>query len=156
MADFFSLISNTIQEFLGTSNTETTNNNSLDIQFENTNKRLTSINENMYPEYKKSPQAFLAKPGAIWFVRKELEAARFYLTGGAEGYGDQSRINSNGFPMTNSRFWELKALLAATEGKVEEIERAKGYTFTGVENNNIFFKNIETDQVLSAEASSEI
>lgn len=156
MADFLSLISNTIQEFLGTNNTEPSNNGSLDIQFENANKRLNSINENIYPEYQKNPQAFLAKSGALWFVRKDLEAARFYLTGGAEGYGDQSRINGSGFPMTDARFWELKALLAATEGKVEEIEKAKGYAFAGVQSNNIFFKSLETDQVLSPEESSEI
>lgn len=156
MGDFFSFFSNVIQEFMGQSTDKSVENTSLEINLDNAYKRLRSINENIYPEYLKDPQAFLRKTGALWFVRKDLEAARFYMTGGTEGYGDPSRISGNGFAVADPRFWELKAFLAATETKVREMEAAKGYKFAGVNDNNILFKKVDTNELLSAEEASEI
>lgn len=156
MADFFSIISNTIKEILGQSAGKPLENNGLEVKLENANKRLQSINENIYPQYVQNPQAFLEKPGALWFVRKDLETARFYMSGGTEGYGDSSQISGNGFAMTDPHFWELKAFLSATEMKVREIETAKGYRFAGVQNNTILFINLRTNQLLSSEESGEI
>ena len=156
MGDFFSFFSNVIQEFMGQSADKSAENTSLEINLDNAYKRLRSINENIYPEYIKDPQAFLRKTGALWFVRKDLEAARFYMTGGTEGYGDPSRISGNGFAAADPRFWELKAFLAATEMKVREMETTKGYKFAGVRDNNILFKKVDTNELLSDEEASEI
>lgn len=156
MADIISLLANAIQELFGQSTEKPLENNSLEVNLENAHKRLRSINENIYPEYAQNPRAFLAKTGALWFVRKDLEAARFFMSDGTEGYGDPSRISGNGLALADPRLWELRSVLAATEAKVREMEKAKGYTFAGVQNNNIFFKNLETGKGVSAEESGEL
>ncbi|WP_312423370.1 hypothetical protein [Anaerospora hongkongensis] len=157
MGSFFSLLSNVVQEVLGQSSEKVFENNNLEINLENAAKRLESINENIYPEYARNPQEFLRKTSALWFVRKDLEAARFYMTEGNEGYGDWSRIRGgNGLAVDDPKFWGIKVLFEATEAKVQEMETAKGYLFAGVQNNTILFKNAKTNELLSAEESSEI
>lgn len=154
MSDFLSMISNVLQGVLGQQPEGAAK--SEDINLENARKRLQSIDDSSYAAFQQDRQGFLGKPGAIWFVRKDLEAARFYLTGGSEGYGNQERIQAGGLQITNPSYWEVKAYLELVEMKVREMEAAKGYEFVAVRDNTILFKELKTGTVLSPDASTEI
>lgn len=130
--------------------------NSAKINAENGLKRLKSVNENNYPEFQKNPEEYLRKEGILWFVRKELEAARYYYSGGKEGYAVSERVQSNRAALATPPFLLLKSEIEKTEIRVREMEGAKGYEFVRCENNNIIFRAIKTGRELSADESNEI
>jgi hypothetical protein len=130
--------------------------NSAKINLENAYKRMKPINENHYPEFKKDEAAFVSKEGILWFIRKDLEAARCYYSGGKEGYIVSERVQGNGAAQVTPMFSKLKEDIVNTEKKVQEIEAAKGYEFVRCESNHIIFREIKTQRELSAEESNEI
>jgi hypothetical protein len=126
------------------------------INLENAYKRIKPINDKHYPEFKNNEASFVSKEGILWFIRKDLEAARCYYSGAKEGYIVSERVHGNGPAQVTPLFTKLKADLESTEKKVQEIEVAKGYEFVRCENNNIIFRELGTKRELSAEESNEI
>ncbi len=130
--------------------------NSAQVNLENAYKRLKPINDSNYPEFKRDPHSYLAREGILWFVRKDLEAARCYYSGGKEGYIASERVGSNGPALATPPFLLLKSEIEKTEEKVREMEQAKGYEFVRCQNNNIIFRELTHGEELSADASSRI
>ena len=131
--------------------------NNLEVNLKNAHKRLEVIQNNYYPKFERDAQHFLSREGALWFVRKDLEAARYYYSGGREGYPMSDRVEDTfKLHLIDPRFRELKDLLSETECKVAEMEAAKGYEFVSVDNNNIIFRDVATGTVLSPADSSHI
>ncbi len=110
-----------------------------------------------YKEYSGNPQAFLKKDGGIWFARKDLEVARFYYTGGKEGFRSMGRQCDMGLATTDPRYKELKAPLELAEAKVLEMEKAKGLVFVGIQGeNNVIFKNAKTGKEYTSGESNHL
>ena len=131
--------------------------NNLEVNLKNAHKRLEVIQETYYPKFERDPQHFLSREGALWFVRKDLEAARYYYSGGREGYPMSDRVEDTfKLHLIDPRFKELKDLLLETERKVVEMEAVKGYQFVSTHNNNIIFRDVATGTELSPADSSHI
>lgn len=131
--------------------------NNLEVNLKNAHKRLEVIQKNYYPKFERDPQHFLSREGALWFVRKDLEAARYYYSGGREGYPMSDRVEDTfKLHLIDPRFKELKDLLLETERKVVQMEAVKGYQFVSIHNNNIIFRDVATGTVLSPADSSHI
>lgn len=104
-----------------------------------------------YREYSGNPKAYLQKDGGLWFARKDFEVARFYYTGGQQGYKSMGRQCDQGPATADPRYKELKAKLDAAEARVLEMEKAKGIAFVEVRGeNNVIFKNTKTGKEYSA------
>ena len=131
--------------------------NNLEVNLKNAHKRLEVIQKNYYPKFEKDPRHFLSREGALWFVRKDLEAARYYYSGGQEGYPMSDRVEDTfKLHLIDPRFRELNDLLLEIERKVAEMEAVKGYQFVSVDNNNIIFRDVATGRVLSPKDSSHL
>lgn len=95
-----------------------------------TDSRLNSIIDDYYPGFQKNgPEQTI-----VWFARKDLEAARWYMYYG-EGFNPQGRgcaMNDRYKP----GFAPIKAKFAKAEALVQEMEAAKGVRFVKVENGN--------------------
>ncbi len=122
------------------------------VNLENAYKRLAPINRDSYTAFQRNPKQYLEKEGVLWFVRKDLEAARYYCTGGKEGYGNEERLSGFGA----APFPKLKKDIEETEVRVKEMEKAKGYEFVSCIGNTIIFREITTGRELTPEESSQI
>ena len=127
-----------------------------EINLENAYKRIDSINHNRYPQFKEDETTFVNQEGILWFIRKDLEAAKGYYSGGKEGYFDAGRVHSNGVSQFTPPFLKLKEDIEETEKRVQEIEQAKGYQFVSCRNNDIIFQHIETKRELTSQESNEV
>lgn len=128
-----------------------------DACISNVEGRLKSINETYYPKFQKDPKGYLSDPSALWFARKDFEAARYFYTGGKEGYGRPgAKVCETGPATLDPRYKDLKPKVEAAEAKVKEMEKAKGYEFVGVKDNNILYKEIKTGKELSADESGNL
>lgn len=131
--------------------------NKLEVNLQNARKRILLIETTYYPRYKRDGLSALQAQGALWFTRKDLESARYYYTGGREGYAVSDRVEDTlKLHLLDPRFKALKAELDAAELKVQEMEHAKGYTFLGVNNNSILYKEISTGKTCTAQESSQL
>lgn len=122
-----------------------------DACISNVEGRLKSINESYYPKFQSDAKSYLSSPSALWFPRKDFEAARYYFTGGQQGYGAGGRQCETGAATADPRYQELKKKMEEAETKVKEMEKAKGYEFVAVRDNNIIFKDVKTGKELSAD-----
>ncbi|MDJ1471083.1 hypothetical protein [Xanthocytophaga flava] len=128
-----------------------------DACISNVEGRLKSVNETYYPKFQKDAKGYLGSPSALWFARKDFEAARYFYTGGKQGYGRPGAVTCDQGPATiDPRYKALKDKMDAAEAKVKEMEKAKGYEFIGVKDNNILYKDIKTGKELSADESGNI
>lgn len=102
-------------------------------------KRLDPVLTGAYQEQHKSK----GKAMTIWFVRKDVEAARWYMTG-KEGFQTGGRICEVPDKFRKG-FAELGEKLKKAEAQVAEWEKEKGVVFGGVKNNNaIIYKDAQT------------
>lgn len=152
MTKIFSFLIDLFQSFLGNSNK-----NKLVVNLENAQKRLKTINDVHYPQFRRDGSHYLSRDGALWFVRKDLESARYYYTGGREGYAVSDRVQDTlKLYLVDPRFKMLKEELDTTEAKVKEMEKVKGYEFDRIEANNIIYKELKTGKMLSSHESNHV
>jgi diphthamide synthase subunit DPH2 len=131
--------------------------NKLEVNLENSRKRLELIRHTHYPKFQKDALHYLNRDGALWFIRKDLESARYYYTGGREGYAVSDRVEDTfKVYLLDPRFKALKEMLQETEKKVVEMETAKGYAFVSVNDHHIIYKEISTGKVLSPADSNHV
>jgi hypothetical protein len=122
-----------------------------DACIENVKSRVETIINTYYVEFKNNPDAYIKKDGGMWFARKDFEAARFYFTGGKEGFTAGGRQCDMGAATTDPRYQDLKPLMADAETKLKEMEAAKGIEFVSVKpENNVIFKNVKTGKEYTA------
>ncbi|MDJ1492933.1 hypothetical protein QNI19_08320 [Cytophagaceae bacterium DM2B3-1] len=154
MDALLNFFTNLIQSILGKSGDTV---NKLEILLENARKRLKTVQETYYVKFKKDPDSFLSQTGALWFARKDLEAARYYATGGKEGYAVSDKADAvSALTKLDPRFSSLLQDIQETEIQMQEMENAKGFFFAGIKDNSIFYKDIRTRRELSARESSEV
>jgi hypothetical protein len=128
-----------------------------DACISNVEGRLKSINDSYYPKFQKDANGYLNSPSALWFARKDFEAARYYYTGGKEGYGRPGAVACDQGPATlDPRYKALKSKMDEAEAKVKEMEKKKGYEFVAVRDNNIIYKDLKTGKELSADESGNL
>lgn len=105
----------------------------------NITKRLDPIEKTYYAQFKADGAAH----AKAWLARKDLEAARWYITS-KEGFrtgGRTCEVNAS----LKKAFAPLKEKFDKTEALVKEIEQAKGVRFGGIRNNNfIVFIDLKT------------
>jgi hypothetical protein len=138
--------------------TSTPNENDLiqpDACINNVKSRAGSIVADYYVKFKENPKAYLAKSGALWFPRKDFEAARYYYTCGKEGYQSGGRACEE-LAKVDPRYVELKSLMLDAEQKMLEIEKVAGYEFVSCIENVVLFKEVKTGRVLSSHESNKI
>ncbi|MDJ1505296.1 hypothetical protein [Xanthocytophaga agilis] len=151
LTDFFFI--DLFQSLLGPSADKV---NRLNVNLENAEKRLKTIEGTYYVRFQKD-SSFLTQTGAVWFARKDIESARYYATGGREGYAVSDRVQDDaGLNRFDPRVKKLLQEITDVESKVKEMEKAKGYEFVAVRDNNIIYKDTETGKELSAKESSQI
>jgi hypothetical protein len=127
-----------------------------DACIENVKSRLETIINVYYKDFKNSP-GYIKKDGSMWFARKDFEAARFYYTGGKEGFTAGGRQCDMGSATADQRYKDLKPLMEEAETKLKEMETAKGIEFVGVKpDNNVIFKNIKTGKEYTAGESNHL
>lgn len=128
-----------------------------DACIENVKGRLETIVNTYYVEFKNNPEGYIQKNGGMWFARKDYEVARFYYSGGKEGYRSAGRQCELGSNTADPRYQELKPLLEDAEAKLKEMEAAKGIEFAGVrEEYTIIFKNVKTGKEYTANESNKL
>lgn len=128
-----------------------------DACISNVEGRLKSVNQVYYPKFQKDAKAYLSSPSALWFARKDMEGAYYYFTGGKRGYKTGGRLCETGPETADPRYIALKKQIDEAEAKVIEMEKAKGYEFVGVrEDNTIIFKDIKTGKELSADECANL
>jgi hypothetical protein len=154
MNNILTWLADLFQSFLGDSIRQI---NKLEVNLKNAHKRLDTIRQTYYPQYQKDKHHYLSRNGALWLVRKDLEAARYYYTGGREGYATSDRVQDMlKLYLVDPRFKELKEVLDETERQVQEMEQAKGYQFITVEANNIIYRELSTGKVLTPADSNHV
>jgi hypothetical protein len=95
----------------------------------NAQSRLETIEGNYYPKWKENgPKKTIA-----WFARKDLEAARYMLTG--KGFKVATPV-CDGDDRDTEAFAKLESALSEMEELVAEIEKSKGVEFNGVRQPN--------------------
>ncbi len=127
-----------------------------DACINNVRGRTGSIINDYYIEFKQD-KFYIQKTGKLWFIRKDMEAARFYYTCGEEGCPGGGRICEK-LAKVDSRYVELKPLMEEAEKKTLEMEKAKGYEFVKLdcETNTIQYKDLKTGKVLSTLESGRL
>ncbi len=142
--------------------TETTNANSVgggtyiqpDACISNVKSRCETIINIYYKDFKNDP-ASLQKEGALWFARKDFEAARWVYSCGKEGYSTGGRICEVPAKV-DPKYISLKSMMEDAEAKVKEMEKAKGYEFVSCKDNNVIFKDLNTGKELTPNESNKI
>jgi hypothetical protein len=125
-----------------------------DACISNVKGRCETIVNIYYKNFKKDPSS-LEKEATLWFARNDYESARYYYTGGKEGYQNMGRIcEVSG--SADPRYIELKAIMKDAEEKLLELEKAKGYEFMHCKDNNIVFKDLKTGKELTPHESNKI
>jgi hypothetical protein len=127
-----------------------------DAAIQNVDRNLKSITDTYYANYKSKGISYLNNDGQLWFIRKSMEVARYYYSGGKEGYHGGGLVCDLGPAQSDPRYVELGPKMEDALKKVKEMETAKGYEFVECKDNNIIFKEIKTGKVLSADDSSRI
>lgn len=122
-----------------------------EIRLQNAYKRLKTIHEVYYPKFKYENCSPL-----LWFCRKELEVARFYHTGGKEGYPVNDELGGWSLSGLDPRFIELDKSISEAEAKVKEMENAKGYKFIGVRKHLILYRELSSGRELFFSESNQI
>ena len=109
----------------------------------NMSKRLDPIAKRYYPRFKADPKRF-----KVWLARKDLEAARWYMTIklGFKTGGRVCAVNDR----FKKGFGELAEKLKKAEALVQEMEKAKGVVFVEVRNNTaVIYKDAKTGKELA-------
>lgn len=122
-----------------------------EIRLHNAYKRLKAIHEVYFPKFKYENCASL-----LWFCRKDLEVARFYHSGGKEGYPVDDELGGWSISSIDPRYVELKKSIDEAEAKVKEMESAKGYEFIGVRKQFILYREISTGRELLFNESNQV
>jgi hypothetical protein len=122
-----------------------------EIRLQNAYKRLKTIHEVYYPKFKNEGCSPL-----LWFCRKDLEVARFYHTGGKEGYPANDELGGWSLSSIDPRYVELKKSIDEAEAKVKEMEHAKGYEFIGIRKRLILYRELSTGHELLFNESNQI
>jgi hypothetical protein len=122
----------------------------------NVQGRTGGIINQYYVEYKEDKN-YIQKTGKLWFIRKDMEVARFYYTAGEEGCSGGGRACEK-LAKVDPRYVELKPLMEDAEKKTIEMEKAKGYEFVKLDctTNTIQYKDLKTGKILTPSESGRL